>query len=106
MEGLLKEGGEAAEEDYENDAKDAALIGAAQRAEHYEIAGYATVRATAEKLDESKAAILLSQSRQEEKETDAKWSKLAHKMTIEEVGESEPQGTSGTPKAKGQAARA
>lgn len=101
MEGLLTEGGEAAEEDYENDAKDAALIGAAQRGEHCEIAAYATVRAMAEKLDESKAAILLSQSRQEEKETDAKLSKVADKMTIEEVGESEPQGTSETPKPKG-----
>jgi len=44
MEGLIKEGGEAAEEDYEDDAKDAALIGAAQRVEHYEIAAYGTVR--------------------------------------------------------------
>src|SRR6202789_4593651 len=38
MEGLIKEGGEAAGEDYEDDAKDAALIGDAQRVDHYEIA--------------------------------------------------------------------
>jgi len=67
MEGLIKEGGEAAEEDYEGDAKDAALIGAAQRVEHYEIAAYGTVRAMAEKLGESKAVNLLSQTLQEEK---------------------------------------
>ena len=81
MEGLIKEGGEAAEEDYEGDAKDAALIGAAQRVEHYEIAAYGTVRAMAEKLGEDKAVNLLSQTLQEEKDTDVKLSKVADKMT-------------------------
>jgi ferritin-like metal-binding protein YciE len=42
MAGLIKEGGEAAEEDYEGDVKDSALISAAQRVEHYEIAAYGT----------------------------------------------------------------
>jgi ferritin-like metal-binding protein YciE len=106
MEGLIKEGGEAAEEDYERDAKDAALIGAAQRVEHYEIAAYGTVRAMAEKLGEGKAVSLLSQTLQEEKDTDVKLSKLADKMTIEEGSESKPEGTSGTRKVKGKAARA
>ena len=106
MEGLIKEGGEAAEEDYEGDAKDAALIGAAQRVEHYEIAAYGTVRAMAEKLGESKAVNLLSQTLQEEKDTDVKLSKAADKMTIEEGGENEREGTPGTRKAKGKAARA
>src|SRR5271168_1416840 len=106
MEGLIKEGGEAAEEDYENDAKDAALIGAAQRVEHYEIAAYGTVRAMAEQLGENEAVDLLSQTLQEEKDTDVKLSKVADKMTIEEGSESEPEGTSGTRKAKGKAARA
>jgi ferritin-like metal-binding protein YciE len=50
MEGLVKEGSEAIGEDYEDAVKDAALIGAAQRVEHYEIAGYGTVRAFAELL--------------------------------------------------------
>jgi ferritin-like metal-binding protein YciE len=86
MEGLIKEGGEAAEEDYEDDAKDAALIGAAQRVEHYEIAAYWTVRAMGEKLGEDKAVKLLSQTLQEEKDTDVKLSDLADKMTIEEDG--------------------
>ena len=54
MAGLIKEGGEAAEEDYEGDVKDSALISAAQRVEHYEIAAYGTVRTTAEKLGERK----------------------------------------------------
>jgi ferritin-like metal-binding protein YciE len=59
MDGLIKEGGEAAREDYEGDVKGAAFIGAAQRVEHYEIAAYGTVRAMAEKLGDDKAAKLL-----------------------------------------------
>jgi ferritin-like metal-binding protein YciE len=82
------------------------LIGAAQRVEHYEIAAYGTVRAIAEKLGEGKAVNLLSQTLQEEKDTDVKLSKLADKMTIEEGGENEREGTPGTRKAKGKAARA
>jgi ferritin-like metal-binding protein YciE len=106
MEGLIKEGGEAAEEDYERDAKDAALIGAAQRVEHYEIAAYGTVRAIAEKLGESNAVNLLSQTLQEEKDTDVKLSTLADKMTIEDNSEKEPEPNSEVRKAKGKAARA
>jgi ferritin-like metal-binding protein YciE len=106
MEGLIKEGGEAAEEDYEGDAKDAALIGAAQRVEHYEIAAYGTVRAMAEKLGEDKAVNLLSQTLQEEKDTDVKLSKVADKMTIENNSENEPGEKSAARKAKGKAARA
>src|ERR1700722_8343688 len=47
MEGLIAEGAEAMEEDYEAALLDAALIGAAQRVEHYEMAGYGTVIAFA-----------------------------------------------------------
>jgi ferritin-like metal-binding protein YciE len=89
MEGLIKEGGEAAGEDYVDDAKDSALIGAAQRVEHYEIAAYGTVRAMAEKLGETEAYKLLSQTLQEEKDTDVKLSDLADK--IEVVGASEDE---------------
>jgi ferritin-like metal-binding protein YciE len=46
MEGLIKEGAEVLEENYEGNILDAALIGAAQRVEHYEIAAYGTARAT------------------------------------------------------------
>ena len=76
MAGLIKEGGEAAEGDYEGDVKDSALIGAAQRVEHYEIAASGTVRAMAEKLGDEKAVQLLTQTLQEEKDTDVKLSKL------------------------------
>ncbi|HWO30494.1 MAG TPA: ferritin-like domain-containing protein [Candidatus Acidoferrum sp.] len=106
MEGLIKEGGEAAEEDYEGDAKDAALIGAAQRVEHYEIAAYGTVRAMAEKLGEDAAVKLLSQTLQEEKDTDVKLSDLADKMTIEEDGDDEAEEIPKTRSSKGKAAKA
>lgn len=105
MEGLIKEGGEAAGEDYEDDAKDAALIGAAQRVEHYEIAAYGTVRAMAEKLGEDEAVQLLSQTLQEEKDTDVKLSDLADQIQViggAEAEENEPP----TRAAKAKAARA
>jgi ferritin-like metal-binding protein YciE len=90
MEGLIKEGGEAAGEDYEDEAKDAALIGAAQRVEHYEIAAYGTVRAMAERLGEDDAVDLLSQTLQEEKDTDVKLSNLADQIQV--ISESDAEG--------------
>jgi ferritin-like metal-binding protein YciE len=51
--------------------------------EHYEIAAYGTVRAMAEKLGEDDAVELLSQTLQEEKDTDVKLSDLSDKMTVE-----------------------
>jgi ferritin-like metal-binding protein YciE len=107
MEGLIKEGGEAAEEDYEDDAKDAALIGAAQRVEHYEIAAYGTVRAMAEKLGEDEAVKLLSQTLQEEKDTDVKLSDLADKIQVVGASEDEEEEKEPAPRvAKAKAARA
>jgi ferritin-like metal-binding protein YciE len=107
MEGLIKEGGEAAEEDYEGDAKDAALIGAAQRVEHYEIAAYGTVRAMAEKLGEERYVELLSETLQEEKDTDEKLTELAEAMPVEESGEEDAKASESETKApKRKAARA
>ncbi len=59
---------------------DAALIGAAQRVEHYEIAGYGTVRAFAELLGESEHVSLIEQTLQEEKQTDDKLTQLAERI--------------------------
>src|SRR5271163_5134886 len=92
MAGLIKEGGEAAQEDYEGDVKDSALIGAAQRVEHYEIAAYGTIRAMAEKLGEDDAVELLSQTLQEEKDTDVKLSNLADQIQVISEGEAEEEG--------------
>ena len=76
MEGLIEEGSEAIQE-YEGELLDAALIGAAQRVEHYEMAGYGTVSAFAEELGESEHVTLLNETLEEEKETDEKLSGLA-----------------------------
>src|SRR5215216_2253839 len=77
MEGLIKEGEEVVEGDMESEPKQAALIGAAQRVEHYEIAAYGTARAHARQLGYLKAVELLSQTLEEEKETDKKLTKVA-----------------------------
>lgn len=106
MEGLIKEGGEAAGEDYEDDAKDAALIGAAQRVEHYEIAAYGTVRAMAEQLGENEAMDLLSQTLQEEKDTDVKLSNLADQIQVVSDSGDEEEDEAPARTAKAKAARA
>jgi ferritin-like metal-binding protein YciE len=77
MEGLVKEGGELLEEDGAETVKDAALIGAAQRVEHYEIAAYGTTRTLAKILGNSAAVDLLQQTLDEEKETDEKLTQIA-----------------------------
>jgi ferritin-like metal-binding protein YciE len=80
MEGLIKEGSEVMQEDFEDPVKDAALIGAAQRVEHYEIAAYGTVPELAEVLGESDHAALLQETLDEEKETDEKLTALAREI--------------------------
>jgi ferritin-like metal-binding protein YciE len=77
MEGLIKEGEEIIQSDTESESKQAALIGAAQRVEHYEIAAYGTARAHARQLGYLKAVELLGQTLEEEKDTDKKLTKVA-----------------------------
>lgn len=77
MEGLLKEGEEIIQSEAQSETKQAALIGAAQRVEHYEIAAYGTARAHARQLGYLKAVELLSKTLDEEKETDKKLTKVA-----------------------------
>src|SRR6187431_2866031 len=72
MEGLVEEGAELISEYAEASVRDAGLIGAAQRVEHYEIAGYGTTRALASRLGHEDFAKLLEETLNEEKETDAK----------------------------------
>jgi ferritin-like metal-binding protein YciE len=59
---------------------DAAIIGTAQKVEHYEIAGYGTVRTFAELLGENEHVSLLEQTLEEEKETDQKLTQLAEEI--------------------------
>jgi len=67
MEGLIEEGAELLEEDGDPAVKDAALIGAAQKVEHYEISGYGTARTPAELLGLDQAVKLLQETLDEEK---------------------------------------
>jgi ferritin-like metal-binding protein YciE len=77
MEGLIEEGEEVLEEDADPDVRDAALIAAAQRVEHYEIAAYGTARTYARQLGFDKHAELLQRTLDEEGETDQRLTKLA-----------------------------
>jgi ferritin-like metal-binding protein YciE len=77
MKGLIKEGDELIKEGLEPDVLDAALIGAAQKVEHYEMAGYGTARTWARRLGEQEACELLQKTLEEEAATDEKLTKLA-----------------------------
>lgn len=80
MEGLVKEGTEVIEEHKDSPAIDAALIAAAQKAEHYEIASYGTLCAWAEMLELEDAVELLKETLDEEKATDEKLTELAESL--------------------------
>lgn len=82
MEGLVKEGSEVIEEDMADGVKDAALIAAAQRVEHYEMAGYGCVRTYANLLGDTEAANLLEQTLQDEKEADELLGGLAEQINV------------------------
>lgn len=77
MEGVLAEGAEMIEEEADEEVRDAGLISAAQRVEHYEMAGYGTARTYAELLGDKKGAKLLQTTLNEEGETDKKLTSLA-----------------------------
>ncbi len=83
MEGLIKEGAEIMGEDFADEVMDAALISAAQRVEHYEVAAYGTVSAYADLLGESEHASLLRQTLEEEKETDQKLTQLSEQINVQ-----------------------
>jgi ferritin-like metal-binding protein YciE len=107
MQGLVSEGSEMIKEDFEEEVKDAGLISAAQRVEHYEIAAYGTVRTYASILGEEEAVSLLEKTLEEEKETDEKLTELAKGINAEaastESGES--TGDRSEPNRKAHAAR-
>lgn len=77
MKGLLKEGEEAIEEFKDSDVLDAALIAAAQRVEHYEMAGYGCARTYAHMLGLTEQSALLQRTLDEEGDTDHKLTDLA-----------------------------
>jgi ferritin-like metal-binding protein YciE len=77
MQGIIEEGEETMGHEGDPAVMDAALIAAAQRVEHYEIAGYGCCRTYAKMLGETEAAKLLQQTLDEEEQTDAKLNKIA-----------------------------
>lgn len=80
MEGLVEEGQEAIDEYESGHARDAALIGAAQKVEHYEISSYGTLRTMATVLGKVQCAELMEANKDEEAETDEKLTRLADKI--------------------------
>ena len=95
MKGLIQEGSEVLEEDGENSVRDAGIIVAAQKVEHYEIAGYGSVRTFAHLLGQNKAAELLQATLDEESETNEVLNRLAESViNPEAVRETELAGSS------------
>jgi ferritin-like metal-binding protein YciE len=80
MKGLIEEGSEMLDKAGDKSVLDAGLIAAAQRVEHYEIAGYGTVRTFANLLGEAEAAELLQETLDEEGETDKLLTELAESV--------------------------
>jgi ferritin-like metal-binding protein YciE len=110
MVGIIKEGDELMAEDFDGEAMDAALISAAQRVEHYEIAAYGCVRTWAELLGENEASALLEKTLEEEKETDKKLTELSDHINVQAKGrageEEEEESGNGASRGRSRGARA
>ncbi len=104
MEGLLKEGDKIIAEDAADEVRDAGLIAAAQRVEHYEMAGYGVVRTYARVLGYKAAVKTLDQTLKEEGATDKKLTALAEK-TINAKAKKPPVKKSKPKKSTGLAAQ-
>ena len=91
MAGIIAEGEELLKEDFEESTKDAGIIGAAQKVEHYEIASYGTARTLAEFLGHQRAAELLEQTLEEEKEADKLLTQIAESSINSEASEEEEE---------------
>jgi ferritin-like metal-binding protein YciE len=89
MEGLIEEGGETMEEDFDGEIMDAALIGAARRVEHYEMAAYSTVIKFAELLGQDQDSELLEKTLEEETETDENLIGLLDQLELQTSSSSE-----------------
>jgi ferritin-like metal-binding protein YciE len=85
MEGLLKEAEETLKEDMDPEVKDAAIIAACQRVEHYEMAGYGCVKTYAHLLGDEQSAATLERILSQEKQADQKLTALAEEINVEAV---------------------
>jgi len=103
MEGLIEEGADIISEHEESSVRDAALICAAQKVEHYEIAAYGCARTFAQLLDMKEARQLLQETLDEEGNADKKLTELAESIInieAEQEGEEEEDGRSNGSKMK------
>jgi ferritin-like metal-binding protein YciE len=91
MEGIVEEGAELIDTDAEPMVMDAGLIASAQRAEHYEIAGYGCLHTWARQLNHHEAADVIEQVLREEKEADQKLTQIAEGM-VNLAAQHQPQG--------------
>ncbi len=82
MKGVLNEGSSMLQEAEEGDLRDAGLISAAQRVEHFEMAAYGTVRAYAKILGQAEVEKLLEETLEEEKATNQKLTSIAQKVNV------------------------
>jgi ferritin-like metal-binding protein YciE len=98
MEALVMEGDEMLKSDAEPEAMDAALIAAAQKVEHYEMAGYGCVRTYSKLLGSQKSARLLQKTLDEEGATDKKLTQLAQKINVK--AEEAPEKRNGSAKSR------
>ena len=87
MEGLVEEGKEVIEEIEKGPVRDAALIAAAQKVEHYEISSYGTLCTLAKQMSQSDALRLLKETLAEEKSTDEKLTQIAESGINQEAAE-------------------
>jgi ferritin-like metal-binding protein YciE len=83
MKGVIKEGDEIVSAGGDPSTIDAGIISAAQRVEHYEMAGYGTVRTYAQLLGQNEMAQLLEQTLREEEEADRKLTQIASSVNVE-----------------------
>jgi ferritin-like metal-binding protein YciE len=88
MQGVLEEGSEVIEDTKKSPVRDAALISAAQRVEHYEMAAYGCVREYARLLGQNEIVQLLEQTLEEEKAADEKLSSLSESVNSEAMSPS------------------
>jgi ferritin-like metal-binding protein YciE len=85
MKGLIEEGEDMIDDIKQSPLRDAGLIAAGNRVEHYEMAGYGTARTMAKTLGFNRAADLLQQTIEEEKQADAKLTRIAEQMVNQEA---------------------
>ncbi len=89
MQNLIKEGAEMMAEAEDEDTRDALMIAAAQKIEHYEIAAYGTLRVWANQLGHTESAALFEETLDEEKETDQKLTAIAESFVNREAADTE-----------------